>query len=97
MQWGKKYKKTMHLALEETWRVLEEGGLFILNISDHIRKGQLQGVPGWYLAECKDIGFTVARTIPVETPRLKHGKNYEKRAESEWLLVMTKPYKEIIV
>lgn len=98
MQWGPEYRSTMRIALEEIWRVLDEGGLFILNISDHIRKGELQLVPNWYAKQCSEIGFQwEEEPIEVNTPRLRHGQNYEKRATAEYLFVMTKPYKETTV
>jgi len=75
MQWGPAYRQ-FH---SETWElcsmVVRPGGLFILNISDHYRQGQPQGVPSWHKHEIESLGFKLIRADGVQTRRLRHGKN----------------------
>lgn len=91
MQWGDKYRDTMHRALAEVYRVLVPGGMFLLNISDHVRAGVLQRVPEWYSEAVRAIGFIPVDVLSVGTPRMRMGANSDLRAESEFLLVYRKP------
>lgn len=50
MQWGDKYKAFHVAAWTEARRVLQPGGLFVLNIKDHIRAGKLQPVTACWAA-----------------------------------------------
>ena len=90
LQWGDRYRTTMRLALYEVRRVLKPGGLFILNISDNIRDGQLQNVPEWYEAECLALGLCRALRIDVPTPRNRHGANGALRAPAEAVFIFQK-------
>ena len=44
-------------ALFEFSRVLVPGGLFVLDIKDHVRDGKAQGVPAWWVAAAYANGF----------------------------------------
>lgn len=90
LQWGDKYRTTMRLALYEIRRVLKPGGLFVLNISDHVRGGELQHVPDWYEAEAYALGFCRRLRIDVPTPRNRHGANAELRAPAEAVFIFQK-------
>lgn len=91
LQWGDKYRHTMTLALREMRRVLAPGGLLVLNISDHVRDGALQGVPEWYRSTLKQVVLLdFVEAISVKTPRNGHGQNGAARAECEWLYVFRK-------
>lgn len=91
LQWGTEYRETMWRALKEVRRVLAPGGFFLLNISDHVRKGELQMVPEWFAKATVALGFIPVDVVAVATPRNRHGANSELRAPSEWLLVYRKP------
>jgi DNA modification methylase len=87
MQWGNKYKK-LHIAVwKECKRVLKKDGLFILNISDHIRAGKRIYVSDWHVDVLKGIGFKLLKSIEVKTPRQKMGKNSELRVGCEYVLI----------
>lgn len=57
MQWGFPYCELHTKALFEFSRVLVPGGLFVLDIKDHVRDGKAQGVPAWWVAAAYANGF----------------------------------------
>lgn len=67
MQWGRNYCEFHDRAWAEAVRVLKPGGLFMLNIKDHIRGGRRQRVTLWHalnlvgrhgvrVVECRRVG-----------------------------------------
>jgi len=89
MQWGLKYRKKHKACYVEFYRVLKLNGLFLCNISDHIRKGEIVPVVSWTKDAIQEAGFTLVETIEIKTPRMKYGAN-RKRVESEFILVFIK-------
>jgi len=59
MQWGQPYRDLHVRAMKEFYRVLAVGGLFVLNIKDHVRDGVSQGVPTWWSEAAQVLGFTL--------------------------------------
>lgn len=92
LQWGEEYRFFHIKAWKYMWRLLEPGGLFILNIKDHIRKGELQGVPAWHRTTIERIGFYHCRTIQVPVRGNRQGENGELRVDHEEVQVYRKPY-----
>jgi SAM-dependent methyltransferase len=96
MQWGIDYCDFHQRAWKEMARVLKprvEGkkqGRFVLNISDHYRKGALQPVTDFHVETIKSLGFKVVRAIEIDTQRMRHGENYELRADFESVIVFDK-------
>ena len=89
MQWGAGYRDFHIEAWEEAARVLRPGGLFILNIKDHVRDGQLQYVPQWHvsvLARVLGADLLTEWSRPVAVRSLKAGTNAELRVEHEDVL-----------
>jgi len=89
MQWGNKYKGFHIKAWEEVFRVLEYGGIFILNISDHIRKGEVVKVSEWHKDTILKLGFALVEHRKIKTPRNKYGAN-RQRVEFESIYVFEK-------
>jgi DNA modification methylase len=90
MQWGPDYR-TFHLsAWNESVRVLRTEGLFLLNVSDHIRKGEVVPVTEFHVAVLKALGLACMEAFPVKTPRMRVGANSDKRVECEWVLKFRK-------
>lgn len=92
MQWGNKYKKLHTAVWKECKRVLKKDGLFILNVSDHIRAGKRIYVSDWHVDVLKDMGFKLLKNIEVETPRQRMGKNAELRVGCEYVFIFRSVY-----
>ena len=93
LQWGEKYRELHRAAWLEARRVLRPGGNLVLNMSDHIRKGEVVPVTAWHVETLLDLGFDVipGGWIPVETRRQRHGANADLRVDVEHVIVFEKP------
>lgn len=91
MQWGPAYR-TFHAPLPLLWaRHTTDDAVAIINISDHVRGGQEQGVHLWWASAMVSSGaWRYETAIPVVTPRQRNGANREARVGCEWLLVYTR-------
>lgn len=83
MQWGREYKEFHIKAWQEATRVLKVGGVFVLNIKNHIRAGVEQPVTEWHIETLQAIGYEVIEHLKINTPSMRFGKNGEKRIEFE--------------
>jgi tRNA G10 N-methylase Trm11 len=88
MQWGKKYRHLHRKAWSECKRVLLDSGIFILNISNHIRSGKEIDVTSWHIEELRKIGFNLVLEHKVNTPRQRYGANAHLRVKFESVLVL---------
>lgn len=91
LQWGEAYRNFHAQAWAEAVRVLKPGGKFILNISDHVRKGKVIPVSEWH----KDVlvfyfGLTLLDDTFVETPRARFGANAHIRVSGEHVYTLQK-------
>ena len=92
LQWGPRYQNFHALAWGEAVRVLRPGGVFILNISDHIRGGSVVPVSEWHRSYLQsEHGLMLGVDIEVETPRMKFGANGALRTDSENVFLFVKP------
>jgi tRNA G10 N-methylase Trm11 len=71
----------------ELRRVLADGRIFVLNVSDHIRKGRRMRVALWHRLCLQSLGFEVIEEQRVATPRNRQGANGDKRVEYESIIV----------
>jgi hypothetical protein len=80
--------KDLHLQVyKECRRVLEPGGLMVVNVSDHIRKGQRVPVVQWHKETLSDLRFRFLKDQLVNTQRFGFGENREQRVETESILI----------
>jgi len=88
LHWGDAYRDFHERAWAESLRVLKPGGIFILNISDHIRGGELMPVSEWHIKALKSLGrgFILREVIDVPTPRMRFGENSGARVEAEHVI-----------
>lgn len=90
LQWGDKYREFHLKAWREVKRVLESGGTFILNVSDHIRAGERMRVSDWHATTLNDMGFAIKAFHEIETPRNRFGANANLRVGAEYVYVWQK-------
>ena len=88
LQWGSAYRNFHRGAWIESLRVLKSGGLFVVNISNHIRGGQVMKVVEWHLQFLLELGLFVERVEQINTPRMRNGANANLRVPFEHILVM---------
>lgn len=91
MQWGDEYRWLHVQVWWEACRVLRPWGVLIVNVKDHIRKGERQEVATWHrdvLTEC-GLLLTDARQIPC--PGNRQGQNGALRVDHEMLYRFIKP------
>lgn len=83
LQWGDEYREFHRRAWAECLRVLRSRGKFILNIKDHIRKGEVMQVSAWHRNYFLDSGLTLDKEIKVSLSGNRFGENREKRIDYE--------------
>lgn len=90
LQWGVEYRKFYYAAWREARRVLRDGGRFVLNIKDHIRKGKVANVTHFHRLLLIIMGFDLVKEYRVMTPGLREGENHDVRIAHESILVFKK-------
>jgi len=88
MQWGADYRLFHMQAWEEAVRALRPGGLFLLNIKDHVRDGKRQKVCGWHVGTLQELGLHVTDWVPFGAPSLKAGANADQRCTEVVIALM---------
>ena len=86
MQWGEEYRQLHREVYHECRRVLKLGGILVLNIKDHIRRGVLQEVTKWHYFALLDLGLVCTARVHVPCPGQRHGANGHLRVEYESVL-----------
>lgn len=91
MQWGHEYRH-LHLGVWiEQFRVLKPKAKVLMNISNHIRKGEEIDVTGWHKRAMEAIGYEYMYVRTVETQRFREGENADLRCAHESVLVFRRP------
>lgn len=79
MQWsakpGNEYRMFHRRAWRQVAQMLVPGGVFVLNVKDHVRKGEPQGVPEWHRRIVEARGFECVETVKVPTRGMGFGAN----------------------
>lgn len=89
MQWGKDYQKKHEVCYAHFYTVLSKG-LFILNVSDHIRKGKAVNVCDFHIEAALKAGFKFEDRIKVSVKRMRFGQNHSMRISHEEILIFKK-------
>lgn len=90
LQWGKEYRRFHYQAWQEVKRVLRPNGRFVLNIKDHIRKGEIVRVSSFHRLLLLIMGFDLVKQHQIFTPGLRQGENHTLRIDHEWVMVFDK-------
>lgn len=87
LQWGPEYRDLHWEIMREMDRVLVRGGMLVLNISDHIRDGEVQPVSGWWIETLVDrLDMVMDRFVTVRTRRYRDGANRTVRVPFEHVI-----------
>ena len=95
MQWGDTYRSFHAEAWQQVYRLLKPGGMFVLNVKDHIRKGTKQPVVAWHRTLCKNLGFKLIEDIEIPVKGLRQGENHEVRVDVEHVMVFRRPEMDV--
>ena len=90
LQWSPAYRDLHYQVYLACDVVLRPGGLFILNISDHIRKGEVINVAGAHTDILDALGYELIEPWFFPTRRMKFGANANLRTPGEFILVYKK-------
>lgn len=90
LQWGERYRAKHVEIYAECLRVLRAGGLFIVNVSNHIRDGKEIDVAGWHKQTLESFGLSLVAEHEIQTARARYGKNFDKRVGCEMIYVFEK-------
>ncbi len=83
LQWGPQYRAFHIKFLLESCRVLVPGGIFVLNIKNHIRAKRIQDVAGWWMATMQALGFVIEEERKVLSRGMRYGENGTERIGHE--------------
>lgn len=91
MQWGQEYRD-LHLAVwTEATKALRPGGLFVLNVKDHVRGDQIQDVSAWHVDTLtRRLNYELESIRTVNTRGVMAGANAESRVPCELIFVLSK-------
>lgn len=84
--WGEKYRAFHLSAWQEATRVICAGGVFVLNIKNHIRDGEEQFVTEWHIQTLESLGYEMVEHKKVKVPSMKFGRNAELRVPYESII-----------
>lgn len=86
MQWGPDYRAFHTAAWAEVTRVCGRWAHLLLDMSDHIRRGEIQPVTDWHQEALEAAGWLCLDRTPIGVRRQRHGQNGDLRVDQEWLL-----------
>ena len=91
LQWGEAYQEAHRRIWAECIRVLRPGGVFVVNVKNHIRKGEIVRVSEWHAEELQRQGLQLIERVRVECPGMRNGANARLRVPYEDVWVFKKP------
>lgn len=91
MQWGWQYRELHTLAITEMIRCTTEGGLLLVNMSNHLRGGVEQPVVEWWVNQLLHRHCMLVEVRRVRTPRQRNGANGEARVDGEVVIAARTP------
>jgi hypothetical protein len=62
----------------------------IINVSDHIRRGEIVEVVKWHKETLIELGLKLVDGILFKTPRMSFGQNAKNRVSHEIIMVFKK-------
>lgn len=83
MHFGDDYCSLHRQAWKEAKRVLRPGGRLVLNVKDHVRRGERVRVSEWHRATIRSIGFAEVSRLDIPLPGMRYGANGSARIPFE--------------
>lgn len=85
LQWGREYRFFHERAWRKARKVLIEGGgrVLILNVKNHVRRGEVQDVVSWHKETLKRLGFQCVNDHRIPVKGMKYGENRDLRVPFE--------------
>lgn len=83
MQWGKAYRDAHRRIWKECIRVIRPGGVFIVNVKNHIRNGEIVRVSEWHAQTLGYLGLRLIDRVKVACPGMRNGANAHLRVSHE--------------
>lgn len=90
MQWGCEYMEKHERIYSHLSHLVKDGGLFILNIKNHIRRGKEIDVKTFHENAIVKNGFVKIDELFIETSGNGFGANADKRTSGEFIMVFEK-------
>ena len=90
MQWGPEYMEKHERIYKHLASLVKNGGLFVCNVKNHIRKGKEIDVKSFHEESLKKSGFQKTKEIFVESKGNGFGANADKRTTGEYIMVFQK-------
>lgn len=90
MQWGEQYREKHVEIYKEIYRVLKNGGILILNVKDHIRKGEVVEVSKFHQDLLSSLGFELQQHLKIPSKGNRFGAHSKLRVDHENIFVFIK-------
>jgi len=90
MQWGVEYMEKHERIYKNLASFVRAGGLFVLNIKNHIRRGKEIDVKAFHEKTLSMCGFQKVDEMYIKTNSLRYGANADKRTDGEFIIVFKK-------
>lgn len=87
LQWGPEYRALHEAVYEHVVPLLAPHGVFILNMSDHIRNFEPKPVTKWHVEALEWVGLEEVERHRVETSRNRFGENHGARVPYESVIL----------
>lgn len=90
MQWGVEYRAFHIKAWMKAAEILPQHGVLVLNVKDHMRKGERVKVCAWHVNTLRTVGFQLLDAEPVPVKGMGYGANGQERIGHEMVYVFKK-------
>lgn len=90
MQFGEAYMDKHRRIYQHLYTLVRGGGIYILNVKNHIRKGEEVDVVSFHKKSLSDVGFTEVTDLIIEAPCMGFGENRNQRIHGEHIIKFIK-------
>lgn len=90
IQWGAAYRAFHVAAWEKCYWSLPTKGRLVIDVRDHIRRGERQHVASWHMKTLLRAGFFLVDVRSIETRGMRHGANADLRVPSTLVIAVDK-------